>query len=243
MQQSTHTPDGYPRLLRRLQAVFIDGFVIPLAALATLVALTYAGIQSTWIKVLVPLLVVFLLEPVAVSTTGGSVGHHLVGLRVRKDSGDERINLLAALVRFVVKTLFGLPSFFVAFVTEKRQALHDLAARSLIIHKSAVDIPAYELIRARTRDDEQAAYASVWRRIGVMLLYWVLLYAAASVVVAVVMSGPCISDAFACSRGQQIAVLAATPVLLVAFVVVAVLTWTGRLYGCRKHVYAKPGDS
>lgn len=42
----------YPRLLRRLQGAFIDGIIIPIAAIATLVVLAYAGVESTWVKVL-----------------------------------------------------------------------------------------------------------------------------------------------------------------------------------------------
>jgi len=170
--------ETYPRLLRRLRGALIDGIFIPLAALGTLVALAYAGVESTWVKVLCPLIVILLLDPVAVSATGGSIGHHLVGLRVRKERTDERIGLLAAVVRLLVKTFFGLPAFFVAFVTRKRQALHDLVARSLIVHKSTVGLPLHELLPERTRRDEHAALVSVWRRILVILLYWVLFYLA-----------------------------------------------------------------
>ena len=171
MEQPASAPHVYPRLLKRLQGAFIDGFVVPLSAIATLVALTYAGIENAWIKVLCPLLVVIVLEPVAVSATGGAVGHHMVGLRVRKERADERINLLAAVVRFVVKALFGLPAFFVAFLNRKRQGLHDLAAGSVIIYKSTEGLPAYELMPARTNEDEHGAYVSIGRRVLVILLY------------------------------------------------------------------------
>jgi len=225
--------ETYPRLLRRLQGVFIDGIVIPLAALGTLVALSYAGVESTWVKVLCPLLVIFLLDPVAVSATGGSIGHHLVNLRVRKERTDERINLLAAVVRLVVKTLFGLPAFFVAFVTRKRQALHDLVAKSLIVHKSSVGLPLHELLPERTRKDEHATYVSIWRRILVVLLYWVLFYLAWNLVVLVILAGPCVEYG-KCSETQAFVAMGAMLVLLVVLIVLAALGWRGRLYGCRK---------
>lgn len=234
MEQSTPDPNVYPRLVKRLQGVFIDGFVVPLCAMATLVALTYAGVESTWIKVLGPLLVVLVLEPVAVSATGGSIGHHIVGLRVRKERADERISLLAAIVRFVVKALFGLPAFFVAFVNRRRQGLHDLAARSLIIYKSTENLPAYELMPARTREDEDRAYASVWRRILVIVLYWVLLYIAANVLGYVILWGPCFESEIACSPMQMRGMMAVLVLLACSLIVVAVLGWRGRLYGARK---------
>lgn len=227
------TTETYPRLLRRLQGVFIDGIVIPLAAVGTLVALTYAGVESTWIKVLCPLAVIFLLDPVAVSATGGSVGHHAVGLRVRKERTNERINLFAAVVRLIVKTLFGLPAFFVAFLTRKRQALHDLVAKSLIVHKSSVGLPLYELLPERTRKDEHATYVSVWRRILVVLLYWILFYFAWNLVVLVILAGPCIESG-GCSETQALVAIGAMILLLVSLIVLAALGWRGSLYGCRK---------
>lgn len=223
---------GYPRLLRRLQGVFIDGIVIPIAAVGTLVALTYAG-ADTWVKVLCPLLVVCVLEPLAVSLSGGTVGHHLVGLRVRKERADERISVFAAFVRLLVKVLFGLPAFFVAFVTRKRQGLHDLAARSLIVHHSTVDLPRHELLPERTRADEDATYLSVGRRVLVMLLYWIVVYAAWNLLVFVILAGPCV-DYGKCSQAQAVVALGALIALLVAFIVVAALGWRGKLYGCRK---------
>jgi uncharacterized RDD family membrane protein YckC len=231
--ESTPTIEAYPRLLRRLQGVFIDGVVIPLAAIGTLVALTYAGVENVWVKVLCPLLVIFLLEPVAVSATGGSIGHHIIGLRVRKEQSDERITLLAAVVRFVVKTFFGLPAFFVAFVSRKRQALHDVVAKSLIVHKSTVGLPPHELLPPRTRTDEHVTYSSIWRRLLVIVLYCVLFYFVWSLVVFVLIAGPC-AQYGKCSQAQAIVVLGAMVTLLVAVITFAVLGWRGSLYGCRK---------
>lgn len=236
--QTTSPAEGYPRLVRRLRGVFIDGLVVPIAAMGTLVALSYAGVESTWIRVACPLLVVLLLEPVAVSVTGGSIGHHLTGLRVRKEHVDERINVLAATVRFVVKAVFGLPAFFVAFVTRKRQGLHDLAAKSLIVHKSSASLPAYEVVPARTPEDEHAAYASVWRRLLVILLYWVLLYLGIGTVLVASMSGLCAQSPNLCSPAQQAVSVIGLVILLCAFVVTAVLGWRGRLYGCRRRLAA-----
>jgi uncharacterized RDD family membrane protein YckC len=233
MTTSTET-EGYPRMLRRLRGVFIDGIVWPLAAIGTLVALTYAGVENPWLRIGLPLLVIFLLDPVAVSLTGGSIGHHLTGLRIRKERVDERIGVLAASVRFVVKAVFGLPAFFVAFITHKRQGLHDLAARSLIVYKDAESIPAHERMPARTVDDERATYASAWRRLLVVLLYWVLLYISVGFVIAAVMFGPCSTSPERCTPMQSIAALVALATLVIGFIVIALLGWRGRLYGCRK---------
>ncbi|MEO5559928.1 MAG: RDD family protein [Dokdonella sp.] len=230
--ESIPSTETYPRLLRRLQGVSIDSFLVPLAAMATLVAVTYAGVESTWIKVFCPLLVVLVLEPIAVSATGGTIGHHMMGLRIRKERVDERISILAAIVRLVVKTIFGLPAFFVAFITRRRQGMHDLAARSLVVHKSAVGLPDYEYVPARTHADEHATYASVWRRVLVIVLYWFLAYVLASLILAASLSGACL-DAGRCSSTQLTIDSLSLVVLLVVFVAIAIMGWTGSLYGCR----------
>ena len=128
----------------------------------------------------------------------------------------------------------GLPAFFVAFVTRKRQGLHDLAAKSLVVHKSAVGLPAYEFVGERTVEDEHAAYASVWRRMLVIVLYWALLYLATSFVIAAAMFGPCTNSPDDCTPAQIIGALVAFGVMLIGFVVIAALGWRGRLFGCRK---------
>ncbi len=226
-------PTGYPRLLRRLQGAFIDGIVIPLAILGTLVALAYARVESTWVRVTIPILVALLLEPIAVSMTGGSIGHHLIGLRVRKERADERIGIAAALVRFVVKTLFGLPAFYVAFVTRKRQALHDLAARSLIVHRKPTQLPAHEIMQERTLRDEHATYASWWRRLLVVLLYWVLLYVTWNLALFAILAGPCLTYG-RCTQVQIIVAQIGLGLLLIFALIIAVLGWRGRLYGGRR---------
>lgn len=235
---TTPASEGYPRMLRRLRGVFIDGVVWPLAAIGTLVALTFAGVENPWIRVGLPLLVVFLLDPVAVSFTGGSIGHHLTGLRVRKDRVDERISVLAASVRFIVKSLFGLPAFFVAFVTQRRQGLHDLAARSLIVYRNVDEVPVWERMVERTAADEHATYVSLWRRLLVIVLYCFLLYIAAGLVMAAVMSGPCVNSGEQCTSAQAIGAIIVLAALLIGFAVVAILGFRGRLYGCRKRTAA-----
>lgn len=233
---TTSATEGYPRMLRRLRGVLIDGIVWPLAAIGTLVALTYAGVENPWIKVGLPVLVVLLLDPVAVSVTGGSIGHHLTGLRVRKDRVDERISVLAASVRFVVKALFGLPAFFVAFVTQKRQGLHDLAARSLIVYKNDAQVPAYERMLERTAADEHATYVSVWRRLLVIVLYCFILYVVLSFFMAALLFGPCSNSGTQCTPAQAIGAMVILAALLIGFGVIVFLGLRGKLYGCRKRV-------
>jgi uncharacterized RDD family membrane protein YckC len=182
----------YPRVLRRVQGALIDGLVIPVAAVGAIVALGYAGIGSGYLKGMVALFLILLLEPLAVSFTGGSIGHHVVGMRVRRISRDEKIGILSALVRFVVKTLAGLPAFLVVLTTRRRQALHDVAARSVVVYKRGGGVPSHEILPELSRAEEHRAYTSVGRRLLVIVAYWAFSYLLLSIAaLALCANGKC----------------------------------------------------
>ena len=74
---------------------------------------------------------VLLYEPVLVSFTGGTVGHHLTNLRVVDDRGGN-VSFLKACARMVVKDLLGWCSFVILMATSRNQAIHDLVTRSTV---------------------------------------------------------------------------------------------------------------
>lgn len=223
---------AYPRLIRRFKGAAVDGVVVPIAAIGSLVLIDSLGVESAEIKIACAVLTILLLEPFAVAFTGGTVGHHAFGMRVRRKSADQRLNVFAALLRFVTKTLFGLPSFFVALITRNRQALHDVAAGSVVVYKSTIGLPDYEVLAENSRDDEQRRYLSVWRRLLVILLYWLLCYLGLNLVIGIFFYS-CASK-HVCSDSQVRWIIASLVVTLVVFVAIAVLGWRGALYGCRK---------
>lgn len=212
----------------------VDGIIVPVAAIATLVIVDAMGVQDAAIKIACAALVVLILEPGAVAFTGGTIGHHIFGMRVRRKSTDKRLNVFSAVIRFVTKTLFGLPSLLVALISRDRQALHDVLANSLIIYKSTTDLPSYEVMSELSRADEQRTYLSVWRRLLVILLYCFLSYVCLNLFLWLFLAA-CLSN-HSCSAVQQWIAIAAFVATLLAFVVVAVLGWRGALYGCRKQV-------
>lgn len=233
---STSASNAYPRIIRRIKGAQIDGFIMVIAAIATLVAADSWGVQDALIKITCVALIVLLLEPCAVAFTGGTIGHHLFGMRVRRKGTDKRLNVFAALLRFVIKTLFGLPSFLIALISPNRQALHDVVARSLVVYKSTTDLPDHEPLHEITRTDEQRTYLSVWRRLLVILLYWVLCYLCLNVFALVFLTA-CMSN-HSCGATQLWSFIAALAATLIAVVAVTVLGWRGSLYGCRKQAVA-----
>lgn len=218
----------YPRVIRRIQGGAIDGVVISVAAIGAIVLMTVLGIESGSAKAISALAVIFTLEPLAVSVTGGSIGHHVVGLRVRRVSSDRRINILSAVIRFVVKTIAGLPSFLMLVTTQRRQALHDLLSGSVVVYKDGRTVPMYDVLPELNRAAENDAYQSVWRRILVIFIYWIV----TAVVLGSIAESICGFEE--CSENAENAYVLLRATTWMALIAFAYFGWNGYLYGTRK---------
>src|SRR5436190_8207282 len=92
-----------------------------------------------------PLVAGFLaLEPGLVSWTGGTIGHHLMGLRIRDVVEDRNIGLIRATIRAVSRALLGWVSLVFILVTRKHQAIHDYISRTVVVLRNAAELPASE---------------------------------------------------------------------------------------------------
>lgn len=122
----------YPLLLRRYQALFIDGFIFLIAVIVTLVV-----VEETQASNILPFVVAFLLplvyEPI-LTCYSSTIGQRLLGIRVRDmNNPDKRINILQAYTRSVVKGLLGWLSFITINFNPEHRAIHDFASSSVVI--------------------------------------------------------------------------------------------------------------
>jgi uncharacterized RDD family membrane protein YckC len=78
---------------------------------------------------------VFLIDPYLVASTGGTIGHHAMQLRVQRVGEGANLSLGTANLRFHTKMVFGLPAFAIVLATRQRQALHDMLAKSIAVYK------------------------------------------------------------------------------------------------------------
>lgn len=227
---------AYPRLVKRVRAVLIDTLLLPVAAIATAMLGSAAGVTHPYAKLMLLVGPVLLLEPCLVAYTGGTMGHHVMRLRVMRADGVRRLSLAAATLRFAVKLFLGWLSFVFVLATAKHQALHDLLARSIVIHRDPAGLPAYDVLAERS-DDADYLYPPAWRRLLVIALYALL--ASAAYLGALVASahgatlGACIMRGHCTILAQLL--LAALRVLWFASLCwIAVEGWSGALLGARK---------
>jgi uncharacterized RDD family membrane protein YckC len=122
----------YARFSRRLRGILLD-WVITLSVImgALLIAASTRNDDVSRALGILVVTAVLLYEPVLVSFTGGTVGHHLTNLRVVDDRGGN-VNFPKACLRMVVKDLLGWYSFLILMFTRRNQAIHDLVTRSTV---------------------------------------------------------------------------------------------------------------
>ncbi len=87
---------------------------------------------------IITLLSIFLLyDPLFVSSFGGTIGHIIIGLRVKENINEQKnIHFLLAFVRYIIKLLLGWISLLTISKTQKKRAIHDIISGSVVISKN-----------------------------------------------------------------------------------------------------------
>ncbi len=135
----------YPTLTRRYIATAIDvAFVL---GIIVLVSYLFENADATGVKIRVGIILflLFVYEPLCTSRLC-TLGQKIMGVRVRRFPSLERISILMAYGRIIVKGLLGVFSFFTLPFSKNRRAIHDMVARSIVIfvddHEAPIQLAA-----------------------------------------------------------------------------------------------------
>jgi uncharacterized RDD family membrane protein YckC len=126
---------AYPALFRRYLSTLLDGLLL-LLAIVVISKLLGNRPSLTGLRVVLFLFVVLGYEPL-LTTYACTVGQYLMGIRVRRAADPtQHLSVFAAYVRYLVKIPLGMLSFMTIGFTSQRRAIHDFAARSIMIFAS-----------------------------------------------------------------------------------------------------------
>jgi hypothetical protein len=122
----------YPLLLKRYQALFIDGWIILMGAILSFTLMDGNENGQLILRILF-LIVLFSYEPI-LTTYATTIGQKLTGIRVREMSNPQRsISLAKAYVRFFTKGILGWLSFVTIHFNPHHRAIHDFMSSSVVI--------------------------------------------------------------------------------------------------------------
>ena len=128
-------PEYFPPLVKRFQSLFIDQLFIVICMVIFSQLLSGTDEESSGTLKAVLFIGLFLIYEPFCMTFGCTIGNYISGIRVRKLSDfGKRINIFQSYIRFVVKILLGVISFFTVTADKSKRALHDMAAGSIMVY-------------------------------------------------------------------------------------------------------------
>ena len=125
---------SYALLPDRVKAAVIDSIILiaMMYGFSELFALFENVPQSFRITAFI--LVFLLYDPLLTSIYGGTIGHSYSNILVKnEDEPSKNISFPLAVLRFAVKLLLGWISLLTVTSNEKRKAIHDFVAKSIVI--------------------------------------------------------------------------------------------------------------
>lgn len=126
----------YPDLSERVKASIIDAFSIIILMYIMSLIFQSEDTANINLRIVAFVTIFFLYDPLMTSLLGGTIGHFIIGLRVRQiNNEDKKIGFPQAIIRFVIKVLLGWVSLLTVTSDEKHRALHDKAVMSIIVYK------------------------------------------------------------------------------------------------------------
>lgn len=126
---------NYPGVLDRIKAMVTDSIVI--IFFMFFITYIFSNFESVpdYARIIAILFVFVLYDPLFTCVFGGTIGHMMLGIRVKKESNEnQNISFLSAVIRFIGKVLLGVISFLTVSNNDKRKALHDKLVGSVVIY-------------------------------------------------------------------------------------------------------------
>jgi uncharacterized RDD family membrane protein YckC len=129
------TTEVYPGLLDRIKALIADSIVIVILIFIISSVFSWFEHVPDIARIIAFVFVFLLYDPIFTSVFGGTIGHMIVGIRVKKDTDEQKnISFPLALLRYVVKAFLGGISLLTVSGNQQGKAIHDFVADSVVIY-------------------------------------------------------------------------------------------------------------
>jgi uncharacterized RDD family membrane protein YckC len=129
------TEDNYPGVFDRIKAIITDGVLIIIFMFVASYIFSLFKTVPDYARIIAFVFIFLLYDPLFTSIFGGTIGHMIIGLRIKRES-DEQKNILfpLAIVRYIVKVSLGWISLLTISANAKRKAIHDYLVGSVVVY-------------------------------------------------------------------------------------------------------------
>jgi len=138
MPDSTGLPTtSLPDISNRVKAAITDSVVLILMMYAFSILFSQFEEVPNNLRIASFVFVFLLYDPILTTAMGGTLGHRLMGLKVKKRSNTtENLPFFLSLPRFLVKVTLGWVSLLTVSSHKERLAIHDLAVGSIVLFRA-----------------------------------------------------------------------------------------------------------
>lgn len=125
----------YPGVFDRVKAIITDGVVIFIFMLvASYIFSLFESVPDN-ARIIAFVFIFILYDPIFTSLFGGTIGHMVIGIRVKRESNQQKnIFFPLAILRYIVKVSLGWVSLLTISSNEKRKAIHDFLVGSVVVY-------------------------------------------------------------------------------------------------------------
>ena len=129
------TEKNYPGVLDRVKAILTDGLVVIVFMFIASNIFSLFESVSDYARIVAFAFIFFLYDPLFTSVFGGTIGHMMNGIRVKRESNEQKnIPFHLAILRYIVKALLGVISLLTVSGNGKSKAIHDFLVGSVVVY-------------------------------------------------------------------------------------------------------------
>lgn len=131
----------YPGVSTRVKAVVTDSVILVIFMLGAASMFDSINNVPDYARIAAFVFIFLLYDPLFTSSFGGTIGHFLFGIRVKRANNPKK-NILfpLALFRYLIKALLGWISLITVSGNKKGKAIHDMVVQSVVIYNNAADV-------------------------------------------------------------------------------------------------------
>jgi len=129
------TEENYPGVFDRIKAILTDSIVvIGLMFAASYIFSRFESVPDN-ARIIAVVFIFILYDPLFTSIFGGTIGHMIIGIRVKRESNETK-NILfpLAILRYIVKAGLGWVSLIAVSFNPKKKAIHDYLVGSIVVY-------------------------------------------------------------------------------------------------------------